>query len=1186
AGEELVSAHHGSVSHEKRAQIEEGLKSGRVRAIVATSSLELGIDMGAVDRVLLVESPGSVARGLQRVGRAGHQVGEVSIGRVFPKFRGDLLECAVVAGRMLRGEIEAIELPTNALDVLAQQFTAMCCDTDRTVEELSRIARRAHPYRELTDGAIESVLDMLSGRFPSSDFADLRPLLAWDRTADRLTARRGTATITHMNAGTIPDRGSYAVQLVGGGVRLGELDEEMVYETRPGDNIMLGATTWRVEEIQRNQVIVAPAPGEPGRLPFWRGDGPGRPIELGRAIGEFIAELGERAVGADGSEDDARRFVTESTPLDDHAAQNLVAYIREQHERTGTLPTHARITIERFRDELGDWRVCLLTPFGSRVHAPWAMAIQRILTVRSGFDVQVMYTDDGIVLRFADGEEQPDLDLLIPSPDELEDLVTEQLGDSALFAGLFRENAARALLMTRRRPDQRTPLWVQRVKSQNILATVRQFPDFPVVLETYRQAMRDVFDLPATKALLERLRSRRVKVDEVETTQASPFARSLVFAYVAASIYEQDAPIAERRAQALTLDRQLLAELLGQAELRELLDVHVIEEVEARLQRRAEGWRARDADELHDTFRRLGDLTRDEIAERCEPADEAGDESDANAWIARLCDERRVCELRIPIDAHSGATEPRWIAAEEAGLYRDALGIVPPSGLPDSFLVTRDDALDELIRRYARTHGPFRTEDVAGRFGLPASTAEPVLRSRWADGTLVRGEIHPTGSRPEWCDAEVLRRIKRETIARLRGEASPVDARTLGRFLPEWHGVGGRRRGVDGLLETLTQLEGVPFSYRELTKSVLPLRVSDFTLDMLDLLAASGAIVWIGRGLASASDGRIAIYRRERLAALLEPDDGEAEAVSELTPVHSTILDQLARRGASFQFDLQRAVQAGTPIVTDREFVEALWDLAWSGRVTNDTFAPLSTFGWRPQRSGRVRRSPSFTAGRWSTVESLRFEVSSTERGVALAELLLERYGVVSREAARADETAGGFQRVYRVLQAMEEAGRIRRGYFVEGLSGAQFARPGVIDLLRGAREEREKHEQPPTDDDVVILPASDPAQPYGAVLPWPKPTDDRSRPRRAPQCWAVLVRGALRLFAGSRGRQLITFESDEPVDAELDLAVAALARLPREWSGRMTVETIDQVPVRESKLGARLLAHGFEASYKGYARG
>ncbi len=1164
AEDEVVRSHHGSVSHEKRAEIEEGLKQGLIKGIVATSSLELGIDMGAVDRVILVESPGSVSRGLQRVGRAGHQVGEQSVGRIFPKFRGDLLESTVIAQRMLAGDIESIRVPQNALDVLAQQIVAMCCDAPLTVGAIEALVQRAYPFHRLSADALQAVLEMLSGHYPSQDFADLRPLLAWDRTSDELRPRRGAAMVSRMNAGTIPDRGNYLVTLGPEGGRLGELDEEMVFETRPGENILLGATTWRVEEITRDRVIVSPAPGEPGKLPFWRGDGPGRPIELGRALGAFVREVGAMKPAK------AVDWLQTAAGLDANAAANLANYIAEQKQHAGGLPTDRSITVERFRDELGDWRLCILSPFGARVHAPWSMALQQLLSIRSGFEVQLMYTDDGIVLRFADIDELPDLEALLPDPDEVEELVTDQLAHTAMFAGLFRENAARSLLLPRRRVDQRTPLWAQRLKAQNLLAAVRKYANFPMVLETYRQALSDIFDIAALRTLLREIQARRVQVHEVETPSASPFARSLVFAYVAAYIYEQDAPLAERKAQALTLDRNLLAELLGQAELRELIDPEVLAQLEAEMQHLAADRRARDADEVHDLLRHLGDLGEEEIAARAH--------CDAKAAVRQLAAERRA----IPVTV---AGERRWVAAENAAVYRDALGVMPPAGLPEAFLAAPDDPLGFLAYRYARTHGPFVTRDLARRLGLRPAQIEPSLRSLAGTGTLVRGEIRPGGSEPDWCDADVLRRLKRRTLARLRDAVAPVDAATLGLFLPQWHALGSGREGLARLVEVVQQLEGLELPWSALHTTILPGRVGDFRVDMLDMLAATGQVVWIGRAPLGSKDGRITLYLREHVRDLLLPGDQDAPT----EPIHGLILAHLETRGASFLFELEDAVR-GQLADTDRQtFKAALWDLVWAGKITNDTFAPLRALGLRSGRSPRQRgrSGAAMAGGRWSLVGQLHdARLSDTQRAVARANMLLDRYGVVSREMVSAEGLPGGFGPVYKVLSALEEAGRVRRGYFIEGLSGAQFARPGTVDLLRAVR---------PSDDadldveeqEMVFLPVIDPANPWGSLLPWPETGQGASsaRPRRVAGAWLLLCGGEPLLYLGANGRQLITFAAQMAQPGIPARAFAALHRVPQiRRRGTLIVEKIDGQAVAESVYREVMLRSGFVSDYRGLA--
>ncbi|MGM0577782.1 MAG: Lhr family helicase [Myxococcota bacterium] len=1145
---ELVRAHHGSVAHRQRREVEEMLKDGRIRGIVATSSLELGIDMGAVDLVLLVESPGSVASGLQRVGRAGHHVGEVSKGRVYPKHRGDLLEAAVVVHQMAEGEIEPLRVPRNPLDVLAQQIVAATAADTWTVDDLHAAVRRAAPYAELARGVLVGVLDMLSGLYPSSEFADLRPRILWDRETGELTGRRGAKSLAAMSGGTIPDRGLYGVHLGPDGPRVGELDEEMVHESRPGQTFMLGATTWRIEEITRDRVVVSPAPGEPGKLPFWHGEGPGRPVELGRAIGAFVRELDAR--------DDPESRLQEAWRLDLLAARNLAAYVREQREATGTVPTDRAITVERFRDELGDWRVCILSPFGARVHAPWALAIEARLSARAGFDVQTMWTDDGIVIRLVEADAAPDEDLLIPDPEEIEDLVVDQLGHSSLFASQFRENAARALLLPRRRPGSRTPLWAQRMKAQNLLAVARQHPSFPIVLETYRSCLQDVFDLPALRALLHAIRRREVHVEPVETPSASPFARSLVFAFVATHIYDGDAPLAERRAQALALDRNMLRELLGHEELRELLDAGVLHRLEAELQHLAEDRRARHPDGLHDVLRRLGDLTAEEATARCE-ADDAG------PWLEELRRSRRAIPLQV-------AGEDRWIAIEDAALYRDALGAQPPHGVPDAFLAPAEAPLEQLALRWARTHGPFVTRHPATRWGLPASRVDAVLRRLEADDRLMHGDFRPGGHEREWCDPEVLRRVRQRTLARLRSEVAPVEPEVLARFLPAWHGIGEDHRGPDRLHEAVARLEGLPLGFRDLEHAVLPARVPDFHPRMLDEMGAMGLVVWIGHGALGRKDGRVALHRRER-AGLLVDRPGPFEPPS---PLHARIMEHLEQRGASFFTELLLACDRPR----EEDLLEAIWDLVWAGRVTNDTFQPLRALG---ARRGRGRRGGSRIAraagGRWSRVEDvLGPPPSPTEVAHARATTLLERHGVLTREAVAMEDLPGGFAGVYPVLKAMEESGRIRRGYFVEGLGGAQFAWPGAVDRLRAARRE-------PDEAGVSVLAATDPANPYGVLIPWPETGPEAAgKPRRAAGCRIVLVDDEPVLYLEKGGRSLLTFPAAAD-EGKLLPAARALREVARHRRGRLLhIERIDGEPARSTPWADRLREADFTADHRG----
>ncbi|MDQ6650190.1 MAG: DEAD/DEAH box helicase, partial [Actinomycetota bacterium] len=908
---EIARAHHGSVSREQRSLIEEELKAGRLPAVVATSSLELGIDMGAVDLVIQVESPPSVASGLQRVGRAGHQVGAVSRGVIMPKYRGDLVQSAVVAERMVAGAIESLAYPRNPLDVLAQQIVAMCAMEPWQVEDLATVVRRAAPFAGLPQTVLEATLDMLAGRYPSDEFAELRPRLVWDRVTGTLTARPGAQRLAVTSGGTIPDRGLFGVFLVGEkGSRVGELDEEMVYESRVGDVFTLGSSSWRVEDITHDRVLVSPAPGQPGKLPFWHGDSLGRPIELGRALGAFLREISR----LEPAEATARAL---AAGLDEWAAENLLRYLAEQREATGHLPDDRTILVERFRDELGDWRLAVHSPFGGQVNAPWALALTARLRERYGVDVQSMHSDDGIVLRLPETEEAPSAALALFEPDEVEPAVQAEIGGSALFASRFRECAARALLLPRRSPGRRTPLWQQRQRSAQLLQVASQYGSFPIVLETMRECLQDVFDVPGLVGLMRDVVERRVRLVEVETELPSPFARSLLFGYIGAFMYEGDAPLAERRAQALSLDSALLAELLGQAELRELIDADALAEVEAELQRLTEQRRAYDLDSTADLLRVLGDLSTPEAIARGATA----------PWLAELEESRRVLRVRV-------AGEERWLAIEDAGRVSDALGVPLPVGVPEAFLEPVRDPLADVVGRFARTHGPFVPADAARRLGLGVAVVDAVLARLAATGRVVHGEFRPGGSGLEWCDAEVLRALRRRSLAKLRKEVEPAPVQALARFLPAWQQLGtASGRGLDTLMRAVEQLQGASVPASALERLVLPARVSDYSPAMLDELTAAGEVLWAGAGSLPGSDGWVCLYLADSAPLLLPAPDGEVS----LTPVHLGVLEALAGGAALFFRSLADRVGA----VDDRELVAALWDLVWAGHVTNDTLSPL-----------------------------------------------------------------------------------------------------------------------------------------------------------------------------------------------------------------------------------------------------
>jgi ATP-dependent Lhr-like helicase len=1118
AEEEIARAHHGSLAREQRLLIEEDLKAGRIPCLVATSSLELGIDMGAVDLVIQVESPKSVARGLQRVGRAGHELGSTSKGRIFPKFRADLLESAVVAKAMRAGEIEETKIPRNPLDVLAQQIVAIVADDEIEVAELHRLVRGAYPFSDLSRQQLENVLDMLAGRYPSDEFAELRPRIVWDRTAGVIRGRTGARRLAVTNAGTIPDRGLFGVHLVGGGGRVGELDEEMVYEARQGQTFMLGASTWRIEEITRDRVLVSPAPGVPGAVPFWKGEGVGRPFELGEKIGRASRELVAR------SDEKALSHLREDYHLDPSAAQNLLTFLREQAAATGVVPSDRSIVVERFRDEIGDWRVCILTPFGGRVHAPWGMALTARLRDSLGLDAQSIWSDDGIALHLPEADTPPALADLLIGPDEIEELVVGEVGQTALFGARFRENASRALLIPRRRPGQRTPLWQQRLKAQNLLQVARKYGSFPIVLETYRECLQDVFDLPALKEILKGLQTRELDLVEVETASASPFASSLLFDYVATYMYEDDTPPAERRAQALSLDRDLLRELLGQEELRELIDPDALAEVEKQLR-----GDPRDPDELHDVLRRRGDLG-------------AGEYDEGQAAI--LLAERRALTVRV-------AGEERLVAAEDAGRYRDAIGVMPPGGLPEAFLEGGADSLRQLVLRYAKGRGPFTTAQAEAHFGLEL---EPLLHDLERSDLLVRGELRPGGTEREWCDPDVLRRLRRASLAALRREVEPAEQASFGRFLPAWHGIGRRAT----LREALVPLQGLALPVSLWESEVLPRRVPSYQPAWLDGLCAAGELVWVGAGL-----DRVAVYFREDAPLLGRP----AGSPPPETPEAAALREALGR-SAMFWTDLL----ADTGLEAEAA-LPALWELVWAGEVTNDAWTPLRA-GRRyeapraqrhPRRFSRTRgASISSTQGRWSLTEPL-FPGAPERR--ALAELLLERQGIVMRDGVRGEGIPGGYGAVYSELKDLETIGACRRGYFVEGLGGAQFALPGAVERLRELRAEEEP--------EPLVLAAADPAQPYGAALPWPRRAGARAA--RVAGAQVVLLGGEAALFVERGGRTLVPLR--EPDEDWLRPAIAALVEHVRAGGAkRLAVERFDGRPVIETDVMPLLVEAGFLA--------
>ncbi|MBG6055689.1 ATP-dependent Lhr-like helicase [Salinibacterium sp. CAN_S4] len=1209
----LARAHHGSVSKEQRATIEDDLKSGRLRCVVATSSLELGIDMGAVDLVIQVESPPSVASGLQRIGRAGHQVGEISKGMLFPKHRTDLIHTTVAVERMKSGQIEAIAVPANPLDVLAQQTVAAAALEAIDVEEWFETVRRSAPFATLPRSAYDATLDLLAGLYPSDEFAELRPRIVWDRVAGTIVGRPGAQRLAVTSGGTIPDRGLFGVFMVGGepgapGRRVGELDEEMVYESRVGDVFALGTTSWRIEDITHDQVLVSPAFGQPGKVPFWKGDGLGRPAELGAAIGAFVREISTSTAA------EARTRV-EEIGLDDRAVNNLVALVAEQQQSTGQVPTDRTLVVERFKDELGDWRVVLHSPYGIPVHAPWALAISARVRDRLGVDGAAMAGDDGIVVRIPDSDgEPPGAELFLFDREELESTVTEEVGGSALFAARFRECAARALLLPRRDPGRRSPLWQQRQRASQLLDVARKYPSFPIVLETVREVLQDVYDLPALMTLTTELATRKIRMVESETDVPSPFARSLLFGYVAAFMYEGDSPLAERRAAALSLDPTLLAELLGRAELRELLDPAVIEQTELELQRLAPDRKARDAEGVVDLLRMLGPLSIAEIAERSLTSVLATPSAESSTSVAPEAELATEAEHSADFGALNGVLElltranrvlrvtiagtQQWAVVEDAARLRDALGVPLPIGVPAAFIEPVPDPVGDLVSRFARTHGPFIVQDAATRFGLGTAVVTDTLRRLAADRRVIDGEFRPGASGTEWCSVEVLRRLRSRSLAALRQEVEPVEQAALGRFLPAWQGVigssaSGSLRGIDGVAQVIEQLAGVSLPASAWESLVLPARVANYSQAWLDELTVTGEVIWSGNGVLPGSDGWVSLHLADTARLTLAAPGGD-----DTTELQRSILEAMAGGGAYFFRQLGQAVGS----TDDKKLNAALWELVWSGLVTNDTLSPLRSYLGGPaaprrSRSPRGRSSsarvmssgPPTGGGRWSLLPLA--EGDTTIRAKAMAESLLERHGVVTRGAVVSEGIRGGFALAYKVLSGFEESGRARRGYFVDGLGAAQFATGATVDRLRNFTIDPESTPKL----EAITLAATDPANPYGAALPWPgapvasdpepgstaqEPAEKRGhRPGRKAGAMVVMVDGALVLYVERGGKTVLTFTSEE---AALRAAAVSLAMTVRTRLGALRIERINGDFSVGTQLGIMLTDAGFAATPQG----
>ncbi|MEC5317692.1 ATP-dependent helicase [Brenneria populi subsp. brevivirga] len=1230
----IARSHHGSVSREQRGEIEQALKSGELRCVVATSSLELGIDMGMVELVIQVAAPPSVASALQRVGRAGHQVGGTSAGIIYPRTRRDLVDAAVTLDAMLAGRIEAIAPPRNPLDVLAQQTVAAVVMEEVNVDDWYATVRRAAPFHTLPRSVFDAVLDMLAGRYPSEDFTEFRPRLVWHRDTGLLSARPGARQLAVTSGGTIPDRGMFSVVLPegeeqAGSRRVGELDEEMVYESRVNDIITLGTSSWRIQQITNDRVVVVPAPGRSARLPFWRGDGLGRPAELGEAIGAFLGLLesaGRRDGGLDITAGLAARL--EAAGLDPNAMRNLLRLAGEQREATGVLPTDRTLVLERCRDETGDWRVILHSPFGRRVHDPWALAIAERIRQRWKIDPSVVASDDGIIARIPDvAGRVPGAELFLCDPQTLRKTVTDAVAGSALFAARFRECAARALLLPRRMPGRRSPLWQQRLRAGQLLQIAQGYPDFPILIETARECLQDVYDLPAMDALMQRLQDGAVQIAEVTTEVPSPFAASLLFGYVAEFMYEGDAPLAERRTSVLSLDSGLLSDLLGQVDLGELLDPAVIERVDDELQRLAPSHQARGMEGVADLLRQLGPLTVEEVARRL------SDAGQARTCLTDLARDGRVIRVTIAGSVH-------WAAVEDAARLRDALGVTLPAGLPDVFLGPTQAPLRDLLARYARTHAPFTTGEAASRFGLGVAVADGALEQLSEKGKLLKGNfgvgrrleaqipeagVHPQ-ARHEWVGDEVFKRLRLRSLQAAREATRPVPQRAYARLLLERQGLvpeaagnaavsgrdlGGALESIDGVVRVIEQLAGTALPASLWESQVFPARVRDYAPGMLDALIATGTVLWSGHGRLGENDGLVAFHLQEFAAETLSPPD--ADSVVQLPALQQLFLACLDNGGAYFVRQLAALfatrLQVGEPAPTPADIHEALWNLAWGGYITADTWSPLRAFyGARPTRrsrpvhTSRRRRglrgisrddrmsaaAPSMAsgamlseptlAGRWSLLHPE--PVNDTARALARVEGLLDRYGVVTRSAAMTEDVPGGFPALRPVFRGMEDAGRVLRGRFIDGLGAAQFAERATVDRLR------ELAGASPGELVAVSLSAVDPANPFGTLLPWPSHPSS-VRPVRRAGAFVVVVDGRLMFYLAQGGRHLLSYGDADDADMARPLAagLTALATaLNRERHGSFTLERVDEQSANKSPLAAALRAIGFSSVPKGLA--
>jgi ATP-dependent Lhr-like helicase len=1154
---DLVQAYHGSMSRHAREQMETDLKAGKLRALVATSSLELGIDIGSIDLVVQLQSPKGVARGLQRVGRSGHLVNASSKGRIFPTYREDLVEAAVVARAMVAHDVEPTSIPTNCLDVLAQQIVAMVSVEEWNVDELFDLIRQSHCYHSISKKLYAGVLQMLAGRYTNDAFRELRARISWDKVNNTLRALPGSSQLAITSGGTISDRGYFGVYLEDGKTKVGEVDEEFVYESRVGDTFILGTNVWRMNGIDANRITVTPAPGQPARMPFWRGEGIGRSVDMGKQIGAFRSEMNRKL-----DSPECLTWLQYEFPIDHRAAWNIQEYFRKQHDATGAIPHDKLLIIEGFRDEIGDPRIVIHSPFGRRINGLLGfVAVHRVQQMLKATP-QMLYNDDGVLLRCSDVDALPLNFFDGLTIKEAEEIVLNDLLSSPLFGGQFRQNAARALLMPRIAPGKRTPLWLQRLRAADLLQVARQFNDFPIVIETMREVLNDILDFNTFKGIVGQIENGTIAIESVQTEVPSPFAASMLFDFIAVYMYEWDQPREDRQSQYLSINRELLSEVVETESISSLLRPEAISTVELQLQRKAEGYKARSPEELLEFLLHIGDLTDEEVEERCI--------GEGAGFLETLASNGRAVQIRL-------GNKKRWIAGEEEDLY-------------DNFGEERNAST--ILLRYLQSSGPTTTDELARRFGLTEDQVESIL-TKIAAGQIIGGRFNKNLDQPQWCYRPNLERIHRQTIGILRREIKPSSLAEFTHFLFHWQHVHPSRQlsGPTGVQQCLEQLQALPLPAEVWERDILRSRVSGYSQELMNQIGTNGSFVWTGRG-----SGKMRCLLRGEGSTYLDPPADEFE--TSLSAGARRVLEYVRKNGASFFSDIRTDAQLSLDGLN-----KSIAELFWGGFITNDLFTELQNVKRlshiesniptervemldprhnprRPKLMQAVRKAikqvPGWS-GRWSLVHLpgvMGEDITLEERAHRQALQLLERYGIVAREFYRREELLP-WALIAADMQRMEMRGDIRRGYFVEGLSGMQFALPTAVEDLRRLRSERNGDQSP------LLVNACDPANPYGTGIDLQEKTRrwDQMRFTKISSNYLVFRMGIPILLIENYGTRLWTLAetTEEILINALRIFVRAMQLVHQLHPAKsITIEHCDGIRPVQSPLEPALRSLGF----------